>query len=320
MKTKALRKFDIQKLLAPLGLIIIFIVFSIISDNFLTQSNIMSILLSTTVSGVLAIGMTYCIIGGGMDLSVGTNMTFSMIVMARLMTESGLPVFVCIILGILCGTLVGVINGILVAKVNIPPFIQTLGMMYVCKGAALVISGTRPVYLDTNYFLKVTTGSLLGDLTGLPIPNGAVILLLICILAYFLLNKTVFGRYIYSIGSNEEATRLSGINVMKWKLAAYAMCGTMAGVAAMLTCSRLASAQPSLGAGYEMEAIAACIIGGASPKGGEGSVQGTVIGAFLMTVLINGLRIMSVPSEWQTVVEGVVIIVAVYIDIKRKRN
>lgn len=320
MKTKALRKFDIQKLLAPLGLIIIFIVFSIISDNFLTQSNIMSILLSTTVGGVLAIGMTYCIIGGGMDLSVGTNMTFSMIVMARLMTESGLPVFVCIILGILCGTLVGVINGILVAKVNIPPFIQTLGMMYVCKGAALVISGTRPVYLDTNYFLKVTTGSLLGDLTGLPIPNGAVILLLICILAYFLLNKTVFGRYIYSIGSNEEATRLSGINVMKWKLAAYAMCGTMAGVAAMLTCSRLASAQPSLGAGYEMEAIAACIIGGASPKGGEGSVQGTVIGAFLMTVLINGLRIMSVPSEWQTVVEGVVIIVAVYIDIKRKRN
>lgn len=320
MKTKALRKFDIQKLLAPLGLIIIFIVFSIISDNFLTQSNIMSILLSTTVSGVLAIGMTYCIIGGGMDLSVGTNMTFSMIVMARLMTESGLPVFVCIILGILCGTLVGVINGILVAKVNIPPFIQTLGMMYVCKGAALVISGTRPVYLDTNYFLKVTTGSLLGDLTGLPVPNGAVILLLICILAYFLLNKTVFGRYIYSIGSNEEATRLSGINVMKWKLAAYAMCGTMAGVAAMLTCSRLASAQPSLGAGYEMEAIAACIIGGASPKGGEGSVQGTVIGAFLMTVLINGLRIMSVPSEWQTVVEGVVIIVAVYIDIKRKRN
>ena len=322
MKMKALKNksIDIQKMLAPVGLVIIFVIFSIISDNFLTQSNIMSILLSTTVSGVLAIGMTYCIIGGGMDLSIGTNMTLSMVIMAQLMTKLGLPVIISVLLGILCGAGIGMINGILIAKVKIPPFIQTLGMMYVCKGVALVVSGTRPVYIEDEVFLKVTTGSIIGKVIGINVPNGALILLLVCIITFFFLNKTVFGRYIYSIGSNEEGTRLSGINVAKWKIAAYTMCGMMAGIAAMLTCSRLASAQPSLGYGYEMEAIAACIIGGASPRGGEGSVQGTIIGAFLMTVLINGLRIMSVPSEWQTVVEGVVIIVAVYIDLKRKRN
>lgn len=306
---------DWQQLMAPAGLVILFIVFSILSKNFLTVSNIMSILMSTTVSGVLAIGMTYCIIGGGMDLSVGTNMTLSMIVMALCMTSAGLPILISVLLGILCGTCVGTVNGFLIAKIKIPPFIQTLGMMYVCKGLALVVSGTRPVYLDNTWFLKVTTGTLLGS-----IPNGALILLLVSLIAYFLLSKTIFGRYTYAIGSNEEATRLSGINVVRWKIMAYALSGTMAGIAAMLTCSRLSSAQPSLGEGYEMEAIAACIIGGASPKGGEGSVQGTIIGAFLMTVLMNGLRIMSVPAEWQTVVEGAVIILAVYLDMKRKGN
>lgn len=315
MEVKAVKrqKIDFQKLMAPAGLVIIFIVFSVLSRNFFTVSNIMSILMSTTVSGVLAIGMTYCIIGGGMDLSVGTNMTLSMIVMAMCMTNAGLPVILSVLIGVLCGATVGLINGILIAKVKIPPFIQTLGMMYVCKGLALVVSGTRPVYLDDSWFLKVTTGTLMGS-----IPNGAVILLIVSLIAWFLLGKTIFGRYTYSIGSNEEATRLSGISVVRWKVMAYALSGTMAGIAAMLTCSRLSSAQPSLGEGYEMEAIAACIIGGASPKGGEGSVQGTIIGAFLMTVLMNGLRIMSVPAEWQTVVEGAVIILAVYVDLKRK--
>lgn len=317
MEEKAVvqKKLDFQKLMAPLGLVIIFGVFSILSRNFLTVSNVMSILMSTTVSGVLAIGMTYCIIGGGMDLSVGTNMTLSMVVMALCMTQAKLPILFSVLIGILCGTLVGFINGFLIAQIKIPPFIQTLGMMYVCKGLALVVSGTRPVYLDDTWFLKVTTGTLLGS-----IPNGAIILLIVSLIAWFLLGKTIFGRYTYSIGSNEESTRLSGINIVKWKIMAYSLSGTMAGIAAMLTCSRLSSAQPSLGEGYEMEAIAACIIGGASPKGGEGSVQGTIIGAFLMTVLMNGLRIMSVPAEWQTVVEGAVIILAVYLDIKRKGN
>lgn len=314
-KAAGKRQIDLQKLMAPAGLVIIFIIFSIISRNFLTESNIMSILMSTTVSGVLAIGMTYCIIGGGMDLSVGTNMTLSMVMMALFMNINGMPILICVLLGVLCGALIGLINGVLIAKVKIPPFIQTLGMMYVCKGLALVVSGTRPIYLDESWFLEVTTGTLIGN-----VPNGALILLLVCIIAYVLLSRTIFGRYTYAIGSNEEATRLSGISVVKWKIAAYVMSGAMAGIAAMLTCSRLSSAQPSLGEGYEMEAIAACIIGGASPKGGEGSVQGTVIGAFLMTVLMNGLRIMSVPAEWQTVVEGAVIILAVYLDMKRKSN
>lgn len=315
-----MKKIDLQKLLAPAGLVVIFLIFCILSGNFRTMSNFMSILLTACVSGTLAIGMTYCVIGGGMDISVGTTMSFAMVMTATFICKMNLPIGMGILLGILSGSLVGLINGFFITKLKILPFIQTIGMMWIAKGMALVVSGTRPIYFSDSWFLKICTGSVIGDITGIRIPNGFLILIAAASTAHFLLSKTVFGRYTYAIGSNEEATRLSGVNVDKWKILQYVMCGTMSGLAAVLTCSRLTSAEPSLGSGYEMEAIAACIIGGASPQGGQGSAMGSIIGCFFMTVLINGLRIMSVPSEWQTVVEGAVVIGAVYLDTKRKKE
>lgn len=314
------KKVDIQKLLAPAGLVIVFVAFSIFSKNFLTLSNCMSILLTASVSGVLAIGMTYCVIGGGMDISVGTTMTFAMVMTATFICKWNLPIGAGIVLGILSGSLVGLVNGVFITKLKILPFIQTIGMMWIAKGLALVVSGTRPIYFDETWFLKLCTGSVIGSVIGIKVPNGFLILVFMVFIAHFLLSKTRFGRYAYAIGSNEEATRLSGVDVDFWKILQYVMCGTMSGVAAVLTCSRLSAAEPSLGSGYEMEAIAACIIGGASPQGGKGSALGSIIGCFFMTVLINGLRIMSVPSEWQTVVEGAVVIGAVYLDTRRKRE
>ena len=247
-------------------------------------------------------------------------MSFAMVMTATFICKMNLPIMLGIILGILSGSFVGLINGIFITKLKILPFIQTIGMMWIAKGMALVVSGTRPIYFENSWFLKICTGSVIGDLTGIRVPNGFLVMLASAVIAHLLLSKTVFGRYAYAIGSNEEATRLSGVNVDKWKILQYVLCGTMSGVAAVLTCSRLTSAEPSLGSGYEMEAIAACIIGGASPSGGQGSAMGTIIGCFFMVVLINGLRIMSVPAEWQTVVEGAVVIGAVYLDTRRKRN
>ena len=317
---KNIKKLDLQTLLAPAVLIVVFIIFCVLSANFRTMSNFMSILLTASVSGVLAIGMTYCVIGGGMDISVGTTMSFAMVMTATFICKMNLPIMLGIILGILSGSFVGLINGIFITKLKILPFIQTIGMMWIAKGMALVVSGTIPIYFENIWFLKIFTGSVIGDLTGIRFPNGFLVMLASAVIAHLLLSKTVFGRYAYAIGSNEEATRLSGVNVDKWKILQYVLCGTMSGVAAVLTCSRLTSAEPSLGSGYEMEAIAACIIGGASPSGGQGSAMGTIIGCFFMVVLINGLRIMSVPAEWQTVVEGAVVIGAVYLDTRRKRN
>lgn len=311
----------LQKGIILTSLVLIIIVFTCLSDNFFTLSNLSGILLATTVNGILSIGITYVVIGGGCDISVGTNMTLCGVMMAVFATTMQLPIWLSVVLGILVGTLVGLINGFLIAKCKVPPFIQTLGMMMICKGLALVISGARPIYMDSiKGYQTVATGSFIKELTGVNIPNGIFIMIAMMAAASFLLNKTILGRYSFAIGSNEEAARLSGVNVIKWKIISYALCGMMSGFAAWFMTARLNAAQPSTGAGYEMDAIAACIIGGASMSGGEGSVSGTIIGAFIMSVLINGLRIMSVPSEWQTVVTGAVVIFAVYVDMLRRKK
>lgn len=311
----------LQKAVILGSLIIIFITFTVLSPNFLTLSNMSGILLATTVNGILSIGITYVMIGGGCDISVGTNMTLCGVLMAVFVTVFHLSAVLGVILGILAGTLVGLFNGFMIAKCKLPPFIQTLGMMMVCRGLALVISGAKPIYMDeVPGYQIVATGSFVQNLIGINIPNGVFIMAAVAVVASFLLNNTILGRYTFAIGSNEEAARLSGLNVVKWKIISYALCGTMSGFAAWFMTARLNSAQPSTGSGYEMDAIAACIIGGASMNGGEGSVSGTIIGAFIMSVLINGLRIMSVPSEWQTVVTGAVVIFAVYLDTIRRKG
>lgn len=311
-----------QKLLAFGGLIFLIIIFSILSPNFFRFNNIVSIILATCVNGVLAFGVTFVIITSGIDLSVGTTMTLSAVMAGVFITNAGLPVWVGVIGGILTGSAIGVVNGFMISRMKLPPFIATLGMMMATKGLSLVISGTKPIYFETeNGFSNIAMGSLLNDIIpGFTIPNAVIVLIIAAIIAALVLSKTILGRYTFALGSNEEATRLSGVNTANWKMIVYTVCGTFAGVAGVLMASRLNSAQPALGAGYEMDAIAASVIGGASLAGGEGGIVGTIIGAFIISTLTNGLRIMSVPQEWQTVVTGLIVVLAVYSDMARKRK
>ena len=311
-----------QKLLAFASLIVLMVFFSLASPNFLQTDNLVSILQATAVNGVLAIASTFVIITGGIDLSVGTLMTFCAVMAGVFLTYLGLPLPLGIFAAIFFGALVGLSSGTLIAKLKIPPFIATLGMMMLLKGLSLVISGTKPIYFtDTPNFSVISQDSLLGELIpSLPIPNAVLILFLVAIAASVALNKTSLGRYTFALGSNEEAARLSGVNVDLWKIVVYTVSGGICGIAGLLIASRLNSAQPALGQGYELDAIAAVVIGGTSLSGGTGTVLGTIIGAFIMSVLINGLRIMSVAQEWQTVVTGAIIILAVYTDILRRRG
>jgi ribose transport system permease protein len=311
-----------QKLLAFAGLIIMFVIFSLASENFFQFSNIVGILLATSVNGILALGATFVIITAGIDLSVGTVMTMSAVMTGVFITNLGLPVWLGVLGGLATGGLAGYANGAMIAKMRIPPFIATLGMLYIAKGLSLVISGVKPIYFsNTPTFNQLAMGSITGAIIpGFDIPNAVLIFFGAAIIANIILTKTVFGRYTFALGSNEEATRLSGVNVSAWKIAVYTLAGFFAGLAGVVIASRLNSAQPALGAGYELEAIAAVVIGGTSLSGGEGSILGTVIGAFVISVLTNGLRILSIPQEWQIVITGAIVILAVWADILRRRQ
>lgn len=321
-RKKALNASTMQKALAFGGLIFLVLMFSILSPNFFKFTNIVSIILATCVNATLAFGITFVIITAGIDLSIGTAMTLSAVMTGVFITNAGMPVIVGVLGGIATGAAIGLVNGFMIAKMKLPPFIATLGMMMATKGLSLVISGTKPIYFDTaNGFSMLSTGSVLGKLIpGFDIPNAVLFMAAAAVVASLVLSKTVLGRYTFALGSNEEATRLSGVNTASWKIAVYTLCGAFAGLAGVLMASRLNSAQPALGAGYEMDAIAAAVIGGASLSGGEGGILGTVIGAFIISVLTNGLRIMSVPQEWQTVVTGVIVVLAVYSDLARKKK
>ncbi|MEP5152335.1 ABC transporter permease [Planktotalea sp.] len=304
------------------GLIVLLIGFSLASPNFFQTTNIISILQAASVNGVLAIAATLVIITGGIDLSVGTLMTFCAVIAGVLLTNLGLPIYIGIPGALIAGMLSGALSGFFIAKLKIPPFIATLGMMLVFKGLSLAISGARPIYFnDTPGFSEISTGSLIGMIfPSVPVPNGVLILFLVAIGASFILTRTVLGRFIFALGSNEEALRLSGINIDRWKMVVYALAGAICAVAGILLASRINSAQPAIGQGYELDAIAAVVIGGTSLTGGRGTMLGTIIGALIISVVANGLRILSVPQEWQIVVTGTIIILAVYADILRRQR
>ncbi|HLF73586.1 MAG TPA: ABC transporter permease [Anaerolineales bacterium] len=321
-KGSLFRSDAMQRVMAFGALIMLFIGFSLASPFFLKFDNIVGILLATAVNGVLALGVTFVIITAGIDLSVGTVMTFSAVMTGVFIAIWGWPVPLGILGGMLAGALAGFVNGTLISRMKIPPFIATLGMLYVTKGLSLVISGLKPIYFhDTPVFRMVTMGSVLDSLIpGFAIPNAVLILFGAAIVANLILTKTVLGRYTFAIGSNEEATRLSGVNVAAWKIAVYSLCGLFSGLAGVMIASRLNSAQPALGSGYELDAIAAAVIGGTSLSGGEGTIVGTIIGAFIISTLTNGLRILAVPQEWQMVVTGGIVVLAVFLDILRRRQ
>ena len=311
----------VQQLMALAGLVLIFIVFTIASPQiFPSYSNVTAILFSTTVVGLLALGSTLVIITGGIDLSVGTAMTLSAVMSATFIVNWHMPVWLGIIMTIVFGGFVGLINGLNVAVLGLPPFIATLAMMLVAQGLALVISNARPIYFDTTDhagYIWLSTGSII---PGAKFPNAVIVLALAAVVAFVLLNKTLLGRYTVSIGSNEEATALSGINTKKWLIIIYAVAGAFVGLAAIMISARLGSAQPATGAGYELQAIAAVVIGGTSLSGGKGTIVGTIIGALIISVINNGLQIISVRQEWQNVILGLVILIVVFIDQLRARR
>jgi ribose transport system permease protein len=311
-----------QKLLAFASLILLIIFFSFASPAFMQVDNLLGIMQATAVDGVLGVASTFVIITAGIDLSVGTLMTFTAVMCGVFLSYWHLPMWTGVLAAIGAGALCGAVSGTLIAKLKIPPFIATLGMMWLLKGLSLVITGAEPIYFnDTPNFYMISQASLIGNIVpAFPIPNGVFIMFALAALAAIVLNRTALGRYTFALGSNEEAARLSGVNVDAWKIAVYSLDGAIVGVAGLIMASRLNSAQPALGLGYELEAIAACVIGGTSLSGGIGTILGTIIGAFIMTVLTNGLRILSVAQEWQTVLTGVVIILAVYADILRRKR
>lgn len=310
-------KRQAQQSLAFGTLIVLVTFFSIASPAFLTWPNISGVLLATAVIGILALGTTFVIITGGIDLSIGTGMTLAAVMTGVFIVNMGVPVWLGVIGGILTGGLMGFVNGLNIAYLKLPPFIATLAMMLIAQGLSLIISGVRPIYFSAiaPEFSQIALGTLIPRF-----PNAVLITIVVAFIAYLFLGKTILGRYTFAIGSNEEATRLSGVNTRRSKILVYTFAGLFTGIAGVLIASRLDSAQPQLGVGYELQAIAAVIIGGTSLLGGRGSILGTVIGALIMSVVINGLRIMSIQTEWQNVVVGIVILIAVYFDTLRNRT
>jgi ribose transport system permease protein len=307
-----------HKLIIIAVLVLLVVFFYIMNPNYLSYGNIMTILLATCVNGMLALGVSFVIFTGGIDISVGAVMTFSSVMSGVALTRWGFPLPAAILFGILVGGFCGAVSGIGVTKMFLPPFIATMAMQMITKGLSLVVSNMRPIYFTSEpVYQRIATGSFLG-ISGFH--NAIVILIAVTIIAYILFSKTLIGRYSLAIGSNEEAARLSGVNVDRWKIGIYALGGLFAGVGGLIMSSRLGSAQPQLGVGYELEAIAAAVIGGSSLSGGEGSIPGSIIGALIISSLTNGLRIMSVPTELQSAFVGIVLAFAVYFDQMRKKR
>lgn len=295
------------------GLGILCLVMYFLSPHFLTTTNLLNILQQISIVSIVAVGMTFVIISGGIDLSVGSLVAFTGLIMAILMKEAAVPVLPTMFLGLLAGGLLGLVNGLLVALVRLPPFIATLGMMSIARGAAFTISGGAPVYSLPEPFLAIS------DRVG-PLPIPALIMIAIFALGGVVLKYTKLGRYTYAIGGNETASVLSGIGVRTYKVVIYTLSGLFCAVSAVLLTAKLDSAVPVAADGYELDAIAAVVIGGTSMLGGEGKLSGTLIGALIIGVVNNGLNLLTVPQGPQRMVKGAIIILAVCVDLLRKRG
>jgi ribose transport system permease protein len=294
------------------GLIGLSVILWILTPHFLTVSNLLNVAQQTSINAIIAVGLTFVIISGGIDLSVGSIVAFSGVVMASLL-QRAVPVPVAIAAGLATGLGCGLINGVLITLGRLPPFIATLGLMSVARGGALLYTDGRPVSGFGEGFRWLATGELL----YVPVP--VLVMGGVYMVAHFVLRRTPFGRYVFAIGGNEEAALLSGVRVCLHKTMVYGVCGLLSALAGAVLTARLNSAQPIAGINYELDAIAATVIGGTSLMGGQGSVVGTLIGALIMGVLRNGLNLLGVSSFVQQLVIGAVIILAVLVDTAFKR-
>ncbi len=316
---KNLRRTGMQKVWAFAALIIIYIFFTLMGKNFSSVSTTLNILASSYYVGFLALGVTFVIITGGIDLSLGALMMCSALIGGELYRDHGLPLWICLVAMVSFGTLVGLANGLLITKLKLPPFIATLGTMMICLGLGSIITGTSSKYFptileDDGWFIRTFFKSSTG------FPMGAIFLLVFFIIVFIVLNKTKIGRYIFAIGNNEEAVRLSGIKVDVWKTLAYAISGFAVGLGSIFYAATYTVVIPNTGNGIELQAIAAVVIGGTSLSGGIGSMTGTMIGVFIMSILKNGLISMSLPAPYQTFFTGVVVIGAVLMDVYRNKK
>ena len=316
-KTENSSKKNIGEVFQKYGYVLVLALFAMIlstlSPYFLTVSNFINIARQVSINFILAVGATVVIISAGIDLSVGSILAFSGVVGALYLNTGG-NFIVAILIALALGTLLGVINGFFIAKMKLAPFIATLGMMSVARGLALVVTGGNAITIDVPNYVFLGSGVIF----GIPVP--VIIAGLIFLLGAFLLSKTWIGKYIYAIGGNKEASRLSGIEVDKMLIFTYGLSGFLAGLAAVVLSARLWAAPPIMGEGYELQAIAAAVIGGASLSGGEGFLTGTLYGAFVIGIIRNGLNLIGVSSFWQQVAIGSIIILAVLVDQIKKRK
>jgi ribose transport system permease protein len=303
----------LQRLLPFFSLIALFVILSIASPYFLTATNLSSVVRQTAVINIMALGMTLVIVSGGIDLSVGSILAFAG-VMGTLTMVSTSSVLLGIATGVFFGLLWGIANGVMITSLQIPPFIVTLGTLGIVRGLTLVVTNGLPVVgLPKEH-------SYLGEGTVGPVPFVLVVLIVCAVIMHVVLHSTKLGRYTYAIGSNEEAAIYAGIPVARYKIAIYGIAGMLTGLAAMIETSRLMTGQPTAGVTYELQVIAAVVIGGGSLTGGEGTVIGTLIGAFIMGLLSNGSDLLGVNPYWQQAIIGSIIIMAVALDAARKRR
>ena len=286
---------------------------AIASPVFLTSSNFLNVFQQISINFVVAVGMTFVIISGGIDLSVGSNIALSGLLMGILMKNYNVPVFVTIVVCILFSGFVGLVNGVLISFLNLPPFIATLGTMSIVRGGAYTVTAGQPIYTFPAGFTAVS-----GRVAGIPLWS-TLIMLVVILLGWYILRYTRIGRFTYAVGGNESCARLSGINLRKVKCFVYVVSGLCCGAAALLLSSRLDSALPTNADGQEMDAIAAVVIGGTSMSGGEGSMIGTLIGILIIGIIANGLNLLGVAQGPQKMVKGMIIVVAVIIDVIRRK-
>jgi len=300
-----------------LGILVAFLLMviflSIATNTFLTVTNSVNVFRQIFTNVTISVGVMLAIMIGGIDLSVGSVIALAGCITAKLLADFNVPIPISILIGCLAGTLVGLTNGLIISYTGMPPFVVTLAMQNICRGLAYLSTNGKTVRVNVPEFEIIGTGY-----AG-PIPYLAIYTVIILIITFFILNRTVLGRHIYAVGGNREAARFSGINPMTIEIFIYTFSGLLAAIAGVVLTARMASGQPTVGIGYETDAVAASVLGGTSMKGGVGTVGGMFIGALVIGVLSNGMNLLGINAFWQYVVKGVVIILAVYIDMLRKR-
>lgn len=318
-----MNKKNLDKFRSLILLIVFSSLISIINPRFLTWGNLSNVFRQTSINAIIAAGMTFVILTSGIDLSVGSILGFSSAVAAK-MIASGYNIFLSLLVALVIGAVSGMVNGIIITKGKVQPFIATLAMMILLRGSTMVFTSGKPIAVTGNHispiFRFIGTGTIRLFFLPIRVPVPIIIMAIAFAICYYILTQTQFGRHIYAVGGNEEASLLSGVNTTKVKILAYTISGILASIAGVIVTSRLSSAQPGAGDGFELDAIAAVVLGGTSLVGGQGTIAGTIIGALIIGILNNALNLMDVQSYYQMIAKAIVILIAVLLDKKEKSN